>query len=390
MPAMFASTYLIESGRRKQFIRYSDTTYSFRHQFQHLCGTMACSPDLQSNHDRTYSPEQEAQEVHRLEQNDFSCSVARTRALRHGLLQHAMVTSDEKSNKPCLHFVLRHFVLESLGTVVENLEIDKCSVSIGVITGCQFLAVQPLTGTTVTRKRGNPRYAVYCWFIPLATVQYRVCLLTLLGLEELQSMSSMEIVNAIKRGDLGYYSIPRFEFRRISNCIDASFLLSQNDAVFQQPEIDKENHTVVLFSQVNPEFALSQLHVNWKIGFYCDEATYAEVVIPALADMPGIVEKKLWTTAEFVFKRNVPNQLFVVDLEFMGKCGTVESHLALLNITPMVTMPPRVLVFGSPNGRKIMDRYRCDNFVCAKMDKRNLVYYILVDIINALSDFRWI
>ena len=327
--------------------------------------------------------------MHRLEKNDFSSSAGITTALRDALQKNEMVHSDEKSNKSPLHFLLKHFVLESLGTSVVDPAIDECVVSIGVITGSHFLAVSPFTAKAVSRKRFNSKAPVYCWFIPFTSVQDRVCLLTLLSVEKLQSMRSSEVVKAIERGDLGYYSFPRLELRRIANILDAHVLLGQNDCfVLRRPESSKENHTVVLFSQVSPEFALSQLHVYWKVGFYCDQTTYNEIVTPALADIAAIREKKLWENADFVLEDDDPNQLYVVDLDYMVKCGTVESHLHQLIVAMLFSVVPHVLLFDSANRREVRCRNCCDNFVCAKMDKKNLVYYILVHIVNILSNFR--
>ena len=349
---------------------------------------MGCSLSLQSNGVATHSPDRESQDVHQLEKNDFSYSVAPTQALKDALLKHAIDSEDQKSNIPLFSLLLKQFVVVSMTAGAECLEIDECSVSIGVITGCNFIGVEPLTGTAVSRKRVNSKYKVYCWFAPLEILPNRMCLLTLLSVDQLQNMSSVEVVNAINRGHLGLYRILRFEFRRISNCLEARLMLGSNEVVLCRSQLNKENHTMVLFSQLSPEFALSNLHVDWKIGFYCDEATYSEIVTPALADMPGILETELWTTAEFVYKLDAPNQLFVVDLDYMEKCGTIESHLGMLYVTQLYKVPPRLLIFAGANTRKIMDRSFCDNFICAKIDKRNLVYYILVDIINVLSDFR--
>ena len=349
---------------------------------------MGCSIDLQRNFVTPHSlePEPETQDVHQLEKNDFTPSAEMTDALK-DVLRYENASSDQKRDKSCLHLLLRHFVLESLGTLVKKKPIDEFIVSVGVITGSRFLAMNRISDTAVSRKRVNSTSDVYCWFIPLASVQYRMCLLTLLSVEQLQSMSSVEVVRAIGRGDLGYYSFPGFECRRISNILDANVRLGRDDFILCRHGSDKENHTVVLFSQKSPEFALAQLQAHWKVGFYCDEATYTEIVTPALAEVPAIIEKKLWTNAEFMNGPAVPNQLFVVDLDFMVKSGTAESHLSLLQLAKLISSPPQVMLFDSGNRRTILNCNCCDHFVCTKMNKRNLVYYILVNIINSLSYF---
>ena len=378
----------MESGPVGNF--YSSHTLFLPSSAHHRRETMGCSIDLQRKYVTTHGFEQEAkavQDVQQLEKNDFTSAAEMTKDLQ-SVLQREMVASDKNRNKSSLHFLLKHFVRGSLGTLTSKNDIDEFVVSIGVITASPFFVLERTSETAVSRTRHDATSDVYCWFIPLASVQYRMCLLTVLSVEQLHSMSYKEVVKAIGQGNLGYYAFRRFEYRSIANLMDAQLQLGTNEFVLRRPESDKENHTVVLFSQKSPEFALAQLQVNWKVGFYCDEAIYTDIVIPALAEIPVIREKKLWRTAEFVILPDAPNQLFVIDLDFMVKCGAIDSHLALFNMAKLNSKPPRVMVFDGSNRRTILNRSCWDHFVRAKMNKRNLVYYILVDIINSLSNVR--
>ena len=215
--------------------------------------------------------------VHRLESSEFKCLPEATERLlecfKTGLVQERAVEGNE-GQKNCLLRILRHFIDESLDIGKEGASVpESCHVSVGVIEGNRLLALEPgkfLDVPFTSRERKLEQGVVFCWFIPITTVQVRCCLLTRLTLDELASASPATIVERISHGDLGYYIFRKIEQRLIPKKADIDFLLG-SDQITARRECREfeESPCLALFCAKSAMLALLPYRRRFHVAFIC-------------------------------------------------------------------------------------------------------------------------
>ena len=266
--------------------------------------------------------------VHNLESQDFVCLPKTTNSLREYVRKSSVKarfrTMEMKgAPKSCLQVVLRHFIAESLGTGKEQaLAPETCAVSVGVIKGTGAAAVEYLLGRSDWRQRVFEKDLIFCFFLPIATVQFRFVLLSRLTLEDLSSASSAAVVDRISKGDMGYYVHRLKTHHLLRKIADIQFSLSPSKFEIFPCEEEGQEALLAVFPANSPLLALSPFRLFVAIAFLCREADFEQIGARAfncisivkwlkMTDLKGFVE---FYSDEFL-------PILVIDLEYLGRDG---------------------------------------------------------------------
>ena len=213
-------------------------------------------------------------EPHCLENFDYTYLPHATGSLKDILCRHQVEhgvppVEENGERKSCLQLVLRHFVDLSLGIAKEGVSApDSCTVSVGVIKSKTVVALNPVREIRSSRARACEEDVIYCWFIPMATVSHRFCLLSRLAVEDLMSASTSTLLDRVTDGHMGYYASQRNELRLIPKVADIC-ISSRTDAlsVSRCGEGD-EDQLLVLFTAQSPKAALGPLAGKMAVAFF--------------------------------------------------------------------------------------------------------------------------
>ena len=276
--------------------------------------------------------------VHNLESSDFVCLPIPTESL---LVYVQMSAVDDRpaegkeGQMNCLQRIVRHFIEESLGARKEGASSpESCLVSVGVIKGNRVLAVEPDKGIDVpfTSRLRNCDQDVFCWFISVATVQIRCCLLTQLSLGDLSSASSATVVERINHGDLGYYVCRRREQRLIHKMADISFSFVSDEIYIRQRhrEFD-EAPLLALFSANSPMLALSPYNRRFAVAFMCSQWDFEQAGAKAFGNLAAVTPLEIPHMRQFCYscgKGVLP--IVVIDVDYLRSDGVKEFLLELV------------------------------------------------------------
>ena len=264
--------------------------------------------------------------VHNLESLDYACLPKTTYSLREYVRRNSVkarfwTKGFKGERKSCLEVVVRHFVEESLRTgKVQTLASENCAVSVGMIKGTGAAVVESLLGKSIWRPRKFEKEFIFCFFIPIATVQFRFCLLSRLTLEELSSVSSETLVDRIDRGDIGYY-VARVKEHRVLPKI-ADIQLSFSTATLEICEEEGGEALLALFPANSPFLALCPLRMFIAIAFLCCESDFEKTgasAFPCISIVKCLKMTDLKGFLDFYSDEFLP--IIVIDVQFLGGHG---------------------------------------------------------------------
>ena len=328
--------------------------------------------------------------VHNLESSDFVCLPDATESLleyvRKGAEDRPVEGEGKEGGTKCLQFIVRHFIDISLGTGNEGASVpESCLVSVGVIKGNRVLALELDKGRDTpftSRPRKCDRDVVFCWFISVATVQLRCCLLTRLTLGDLSTASSAKVVERISHGDLGYYVCRRSEERLIHRVADISFSFASDELSFcRRREVDEEPW-LALFCAKSGILEMATYHGRFAVAFMCSQWDFEQVGAKAFGDLAAVTPLGVDQMRHFCHScATGVLPIIIIDVDYLGteKVGKFLLEFVESSFERHEFRPEVVAFYGRTS---LMGPLACANTVLGPMTIPLLQSSVLTSIIR--------